>query len=320
MSRLGAIIPPARVPSLRNGAANASQWRTASCGTIPRRAPPPSAPAADRYEDSPLPSTTRRRLHIQPVLFAGFGLVLVGFLLLPGSLAAKLQMLVAGVCAQRPAHSYFMGGVQLPLEARMGGIFAGFLVGVLYLLWAHREQAGLLPPAPLQALLLGFVALMAVDGTNALFYDTGWPSLYPPQNAVRLATGLLCGLALALLAVPVLSASLWRDWDFEPSLASVGELGWALCLLALVQLATMSGAPALLYPVGLLMIAGVVVASAVGNTYAVVLIARCERQATTWSQAANPLLAGVLIALVELGALSAFRYWAEAALGVRWVA
>jgi uncharacterized membrane protein len=267
-----------------------------------------------------LATSTRPRLRVHPCLLAGLGLALVGFLLLPGSLASKLQTLVAGVCAQRPEHSYFMGGVQLPLEARMGGIFAGFLVGVLYLLWANRERAGLLPPAPLQALLLGFVALMALDGINALFYDTGWPHLYPPQNAVRLATGLLCGLALALLAVPVLSGALWRDWDFEPSLASVGELGWALCLLALVQLATMSGTPPLLYPVGLLMIVGVVVAFAVGNTYAVVLITRQERQVSTWSQAANPLLAGVLITFVELAALSAFRYWAEAALGLRWVA
>jgi hypothetical protein len=213
-----------------------------------------------------------------------------------------------------------MGGVQLPLEARMGGIFAGFLVGVLYLVWANRERAGLLPPAPLQALLLGFIALMALDGTNALFYDTGWRSLYPPHNAVRLATGLLCGLALALLAVPVLSSALWRDWDFEPSVGSVIDVGWAVCLLALVQLVTMSGAAALLYPVGVLTIVGVVVAFAVGNSYAVVLITRRERQASTWGQAATPLLAGVLIAVVELVALSAFRYWAEAALGVRWIA
>ena len=290
-------------------------------GAVIECAPPVVRPPGPSQQDSPLATTTSPpRSPVRPLLLAVLALAVVGFLLWPGSLAGKLQMLVAGVCAQRPGHSYFMGGVQLPLEARMGGIFAGFLVGVLYLLWANRERAGLLPPAPLQALLLGFVALMALDGINALCYDTGWPYLYPPQNAVRLATGLLCGLALALLAVPVLSATLWRDWDYEPSLASVGELGWALCLLALVQLATMSGGAALLYPVGLLMIVGLIVAFAVGNSYAVVLITRHERQASTWGQALTPLLAGVLIAVVELAALSAFRYWAEAALGVRWVA
>ena len=264
-------------------------------------------------------TTARPRPRVHPLLLGGLGLALVGFLLLPGSLADRLHAIAAGVCAQRPEHSYFLGGVQLPLEARMGGIFAGFLVGVLYLLWEGREQAGLLPPAPLQALLLGFVGLMALDGTNALLYDAGWPALYSPNNALRLATGLLCGLALALLAVPVLSAALWRDWDPEPSLASLGELGWALCLLALVQLTTMSGIAALLYPVALLMVLGAVVAFAVGNTYAVVLVTRQERRASTWGEALNPLLAGVLISVGELAALAAFRYWAEAALGVRWV-
>jgi hypothetical protein len=160
---------------------------------------------------------------------------------------------------------------------------------------------------------------MALDGTNALFYDAGLPALYPPHNGLRLATGLLCGLALALLAVPVLNSVLWRDWDLDRSVEDVGELAIGLGLLALVQVATMSGVGALLYPVALLMIVGAVVAFAVGNTYAAVLIARAERHAGGWRDALNPLLAGVLISLVELAALSAFRYWAETALGVRWV-
>lgn len=264
-------------------------------------------------------TTSPSRLAVHPLLLAGYGIVLVGFLLLPGSPLDKLQELLAGVCAQRPSHSYFMGGAQLPLEARMGGIFIGFLVGVLWLFWALRGRAGLLPPPALQALLLGCVGLLALDGTNALFYDTGWPSLYPPQNWLRLATGLLCGLAVSLLAVPVLNSALWRDWDFERSLESVVELAGPLCMLAVVQVATMSGASALLYPLALLTVVGVVVAFAVGNTYALVLIARRERCATSWRDALNPYLGGVLLSLVELFALSAFRLWAETTLHVHWV-
>src|SRR5205823_4373449 len=139
-------------------------------------------------------------------------------------LADKLRTLAAGLCAQRPGHSYFLGDVQLPLEARMGGIFAGFLIGVLYLLWAGRARAALLPPPGVQALLLGLMGVMALDGTNALAYDLGLPSLYPPHNALRLATGLVCGLALSLLAVPVLAGALWQDWDADRSLESAGEL------------------------------------------------------------------------------------------------
>jgi uncharacterized membrane protein len=266
-----------------------------------------------------LATTTRARLPVHPLLLAGLGLALVGFVLLPGSLVGKLQAVAAGLCAQRPEHSYFMGGVQLPLEARMGGIFAGFLVGVIYLLWLGRERAGMLPTPAMQVLLLGLVGLMGLDGVNALLYDLGGPALYPPQNALRLATGLLCGLALALLAVPVLSSTLWRDWDLERSVEGVSDLAGAVGLLALVQVATMSGLPVLLYPVALLMLAGAIVAFAVGNTYAVLLISRTAGRAVHWRDAWNPLLAGVLVTLVELSALSALRYWAETTLGVRWV-
>src|SRR5205823_3454626 len=245
-----------------------------------------------------------RRLAVHPILLGASVVSVVVFLALPGSLLEKLQALAAGVCAQRPSHSYFFDSAQLPLEARMGGIFAGFLVGVLWLVWENRERAGLLPPAPLQGLLLGFIALMGVDGVNATLYDVGLPALYAPQNALRLATGLLCGLAVALLALPVLASALWRDWDAEPSLASIAELAGPVCLLGLVQVATMSGVPALLYPVAVVMILGLICCFGVGNVYAVTLVAGLERRAATWRDTLNPLVGGTLLTYYELMALS----------------
>lgn len=255
---------------------------------------------------------------MHPVLLAALGATLAVFVLAPASPIEKLQALAAGVCAQRPGHSYYLGGVQLPLEARMEGIFVGVAVGVLFLLWSSRERAALLPPASLQGLLLGFVALMCLDGLNALLYDVGGPALYAPQNALRLATGLLCGLALALLAVPVLAQSLWRDCLHEPSLASVAELCGPLCLLGLVQVATLSGVPALLYPVAILTVVGLIAGFTIGNTYALVLLSRRERQARGWRDAFNPLLAGALVSTYELVALASLRYWAESSLGIQW--
>jgi uncharacterized membrane protein len=263
-------------------------------------------------------ATAKRRLPVRSLLLGALGVAVLAFALAPGSLVHKLHPLLAGVCAQRPDHSYFLGGEALPLEARMGGIFAGFLVGLLYLFWAGRDRAGLLPRPAVQGLLLGFVALMGLDGLNAFLYDVGGPALYAPQNALRLATGLLCGLAVALLAVPVLAAALWRDWDVEPSLASAAELAGPFCLLALVQVATMSSLGVLLVPVGLVFVLGVIAAFAVGNSYALILLTRQEGRATCWGEALTPLLAGVLVAVGELVALAAFRGWAETTLGARW--
>jgi len=265
-----------------------------------------------------LAATSRRRWPAHPLLVGALGATLLGFLVLPLPFLQKLQALAAGVCAQRPEHSYFMAGVQLPLEARMGGIFAGFLVGVLYLFWADRARAGLLPPPALQGLLLGFVVLLGLDGLNATLYDLGAPHLYAPQNALRLATGLLCGLAMALLAVPVLAAALWKDWDVEPSLARPGELLGPLCVLGMIQATTMAGVPLLLMPIALVIVAGLLGAFTVGNTYALVLLTRREGRATSWRDALNPLLGGLLVAFYELVALAALRAWAESALGARW--
>ena len=54
--------------------------------------------------------------------------VLVAFLVAPAPLPRKLLLAMGGVCGLRPTHSYFVGGVQLPLEARMTGIYGGFLL------------------------------------------------------------------------------------------------------------------------------------------------------------------------------------------------
>ena len=262
---------------------------------------------------------TKVHQRVRRFVLSSLALTLAGFLLVPAPFQLKLDFLAAGVCAQRPDHSYFLGGVQLPLEARMGGIFLGFLVGVLYLAAANRERAGMLPPTGIQYALFGGIGAMALDGTNALLYDIGLPALYPPQNALRLATGLVCGAAVACLAVPVLNTALWRDWDLEPSLGNGRDLAWLVAALVPVQIAVASGAAALFYPVALLMAVALVIAFTVGNAYALALILLpMDARATTWREASMPLLGGTLLTLYELLALAAFRGWSETSLGVRW--
>jgi uncharacterized membrane protein len=264
-------------------------------------------------------SHAKAQQQVRRFVLGGLVLTLAGFLLVPAPFRLKLDFLAAGVCAQRPDHSYFLGGAQLPLEARMGGIFLGFLVGVLYLGAVSRERAGLLPPTAIQYALFGGIGLMALDGSNALLYDLGLPALYPPQNAGRLATGLLCGAAVACLAVPVLNTALWRDWDLEPSLGGGRDLAWLVAALVPVQAAVMSGAAALFYPVALLMAVGLVVAFTVGNAYALALIVLpADARATSWREASIPLLGGTLLTIYELLALAALRVWSESTLGVRW--
>ena len=61
---------------------------------------------------------SNRRGHWWWAVFGGA----VVLLLAPGTLAEKLATLAAGVCPQRPAHSIFLSGLQLPMEARMTAV------------------------------------------------------------------------------------------------------------------------------------------------------------------------------------------------------
>lgn len=172
--------------------------------------------------------------------------------------------LVSGICPQRPAHSYTLGGVQLPIEARMMGIFAGFFFGAAELATVGRHRGHRWPSRPVAvALLIGF-ASMAFDGTNALFYDLGLPHAYAPDLRLRLATGSLAGLAMAFALVPALGQAL------EPLGASAvrtdtrhpgwRDAGLAVAVAAIYGVLMASGWAPLLYPVSLVAVAGVVLA------------------------------------------------------------
>lgn len=228
-----------------------------------------------------------------------------------------LRLLVRGVTAQRPEHSHFLGGEQLPLEARMGGLFVGFLVALAVILCSGRTRATRLPTGPVAGLFGAFFVALALDGLNAVAFDRGLGALYPPDNGVRLATGLLAGLALGALAWPAVAGRLWRDATEAAPLDSLEELMVGLALLGLYFLAETGGAAVLLAPLALIGVAGVLASLTLANTYLAIL-AIGLRPVDSWAEAAPPLAFGLTLALVELLALAALRAWAEVELGVRW--
>ncbi len=252
------------------------------------------------------------------LLPGSIGVLLALFLVAPGSLMAKFHGAMTGLCAQRPDHSIFIGGVQLPLEARMGGIFAGYLMGMVYLFILGRAQAGLLPSGDVLWTLLGFVAIMGLDGLNAVAHDLGG-GLYQPSLGLRLATGLLAGYALVALSWPVVDFVLWKDWQRIRSLESRKELLGGLVLLGVFYLLTTSGLPILLYPVSMFMVAGVLASFTYANTYVLALVTGRRRRYRTWEECTGLLLAGLFLTVVELAALGLLRTYMEAELDVRWV-
>lgn len=223
-----------------------------------------------------------------------------------------------GVCAQRPEHSLFIAGTQLPLEARMGGIFGGFLLGLVYCLALGRARSVRFPDAPTSSALAAFVGLTALDGLNAVLYDLGRPHLYEPDNAMRLATGLLCGFALAAFSLASVASVLWKDGEWEAPIRSLGEGLAGLGLLALAWMLVVADLPYLLYPVAVLFTAGVVLAFTVANGFFLALT-RAAR-ADTWRQLRGPLGIALGLTGVELLALGTARAWLLAQYGLTWLA
>ena len=228
-----------------------------------------------------------------------------------------LRALLYGLSAQRPSHSVFIGGEQLPLEARMGGIFLGFLCGVLSLALFGRLQAARPPEGALTVVCGGLVVLTFLDGLNATLADRSLPHLYAPNTGLRLITGLGAGYGLAVLALPVVAETVWKDPADEAALLDLVELGSGLAGTGLLGALILLDVPPLLWPVSLGMLLSVLVAFSVANVQVLALATGRARQSITVRDLTGSCAAAVGLALVEVALLAAVRGWL-ASLGVSW--
>ena len=223
-----------------------------------------------------------------------------------------------GVSAQRPSHSVFIGGEQLPLEARMGGIFLGFLCAVALVLVFGRLRASQPPHGALGLACWALVALTGLDGLNAFLFDGNLPHLYTPNTALRLLTGLAAGLGVGLMAVPVVAGAVWAQPTDEASVEDPLELLGGLVLVGLVGALVLVGVGVLLWPIALAMLAGVIVAFGVANLYIIVLATGRAHQALSLADARGGLISSFGLTLLELGALAALRSFLAATYGFSW--
>lgn len=200
---------------------------------------------------APLPSPRRRLpwLLILALPILGLGLLWGGA---HGPLGLAEHVGYA-ICHQIQVRSYLFGELTLPLCARCTGQYLGWPV-VIFLAWRWRRlRAAHLPPRLLRFLLIGFLLLWAFDGFNSyLALILGRPWLYAPHNLLRLITGLLQGLALGFLFLPLCNQMIWAEPDAQPLLGRGRELAQALGLAALLAAAVHSRALILFYPLALL--------------------------------------------------------------------
>ncbi|SRR5579883_368900 len=199
-------------------------------------------------------------------------------------LLERLRWLDSGICAQLPTHSFYPGGLQLPLCARNTGIYLGFAVTLITLFLTGRGRAQRVPPWPIALVLIGCVAAMACDGFNSFLLDLGRFHLYQPHNLLRLATGLGTGLAMALFVLPLTNYLCWSHDDERRSVASWQELTLFLPALVLCFFAVASQNSLTLYPVALLSTLGLLLAVASVNLLILIALSRRDQSLTSYRE------------------------------------
>jgi uncharacterized membrane protein len=246
-------------------------------------------------------------------LLAGIGVAtLLGFLLLPGSIAAKTHLALHGICAQRPSHSLHFGNMALPLDARMTGIYVGAVASAVWFVASGKIRNTRMPPRRVITTLALFVALLAGDGFNALAADLARPHPYVPSNGLRLLTGVLGGIALGVALVHLLAVTMWvqgnRSLSVVPGVAAlVPPLGIGLTFGALA----ISGLPILYAPFAIGVSVAAVGVFAVLSTIALALVSNRAWTFSSMREMAALACGGLVAAMGVIAALAGARLLLE---------
>lgn len=240
------------------------------------------------------------------------GAAIILFLVAPWPLATKSLAALHGLCAQRPSHSLWFGDRRLPFDARMTGIYGGFVVSSIYLLARGRTRAFRLPSRWVILLLAGFVALLGIDGVNSTLVDLRFWHPYQPSNTLRLATGLLTGISLATMLCFVLGTTLWRRGNMrQPVVTGPGELLLMAGLDLPLALLALTGWPWLYLPLTMLLVIGAAAVMGTMCLVVVVLIKYSDRAFDTFQQVTTPATAAFLLGLLCMALLAGGRFWLE---------
>ena len=284
-------------------------------------------------QSTPPPEKPRKRTFPLPgLVIVAAVVVFVTFLLVtPGELVeykgdwflAKTQMIGYAVCHQIEAHTFEIGERYFPLCARCTGTFTGALVGFFgQAVVLRRRRATEFPSILAIVILVTFTLLWAADGLNSLLATPQMNTalvavfnvqhLYEPMQELRLVTGALNGLTMSALVYPAFNATMWRRFLPERAIRGLRDLG----LLVLLELGMAGVVLSLvliswtwaLYPLAFLGALGVLTLLTSVNTMLVLIAVQRENTVDNWRAALIPLLAGFVVSLIQIAAISAVRY------------
>ena len=250
-----------------------------------------------------------RRLPWKSVVFLAVGLVVFGWVInTPGGLLGKADAIGYAVCHRIDVRSFHLGERQLPLCARCTGMFLGALLGLVYQGWKGRHRSGM-PPRSILVFCGFLVAAFAIDGVNSFMnLIPGAPSIYEPQNWLRLLTGTGMGLVISIAVFPAFNQTVCADWDKRPAIEGWRSMGSLIALSILMDLLVLSENLFVLYPLALASAAGVVVLLVMIYTMVLVMAFRRDNRYQSLQQLAVPLAGCLMLAVLQIAFFDFLRY------------
>lgn len=249
------------------------------------------------------------RMKTALVLLISALVIAVWWLYTPGGLLGKADAVGYAVCHRIDLRSFHLGVRTMPLCARCTGMYLGAVTAFLYYV-VRRPRAGLYPDKRTFA-LLGLIALLwAADGLNS--YVSLFPgelNLYPPNNTLRLTTGMLLGVALSSVVYPTFNQVAWVEWGVERALRSPLELLLVAGLASIPAGLVLTGNPLLLYPLALVSAAGVLLILTLVYTTMLLALFRLENRLRERRELTLPLLGGLMLAVLQIGLIDLLRFW-----------
>jgi len=243
------------------------------------------------------------------LIFIPIALLLLGWLLTtPPGLLGKADAIGYAVCHRIGVRSFYFGDRQMPLCARCTGMYLGSMLGLVYQLVVGRKRMGI-PPRRVIMILIAFVIGFGIDGVNSfatLFPNI--PTLYQPQNWLRLLTGTGMGLAVSAALFPAFNQTVWQTEDLKSALSGFRSLGLLFLFGVLVDALVLSGNPLILYPLGLISSLGVIMLLTMVYTMVWLLVLKYENRIHNLVGLTLPLMGGFAFSLVQIGLLDLGRF------------
>lgn len=239
----------------------------------------------------------------------------VWFYYAPPGLLGKADAVGYAICHRIDERSFHIHDRQLPLCARCTGEFYAAGITLLFYAFASKKKSGM-PGWGLGIPLLLFLVAFGVDGTNSYIYLLkqtsdgaldAIPNLYIPNNTLRLLTGSGMGIALASILFPAFNQSAWKQADPGRAL-DWKKLGILVGIIALIDLAVLTEHPAVLYPIAILSVLGVLALLISVFSVAWMLIMRQENAFDSLSQMWMPFLAGTTLTFLMIAVIDLLRF------------